>query len=122
MFPDDKRWGFFPSVSAAWRISEEDFFKEALPVFNELKIRASYGTTGNDLDVFNEKIKPFSYRRKYVNEGSYIFGDRLYQTIGPGDTPNPFLTWATSTSYNVGLDASALDRRLTGTLDLFLRE
>lgn len=122
LFPEDSRWGFFPSVSAAWRISEEDFFKNALPVFNELKLRASYGTTGNDLDVANEKINPFGYRRKYENSGSYIFGDRLYQTIAPGDTPNPYLTWATSTSYNIGLDAELLDHRLSGTLDVFLRE
>src|SRR5690606_27918667 len=67
LFPTDKRWGFFPSVSAAWRLSEEPFFQEALPTFNEFKLRASYGTTGNDLDVANEKIADFAYQRKYIN-------------------------------------------------------
>lgn len=122
LFPESKRWGFFPSVSAAWRLSEESFFQEALPVFNEFKLRASYGTTGNDLDVANEKIADFAYQRKYINSGSYIFGDRLYQTIGPAATPNPYLTWATSTSYNIGLDVAAMENRLNGTLDVFLRE
>lgn len=122
LFPEDKRWGFFPSVSAAWRISEENFFKEISSGFNELKLRASYGTTGNDLDVANERISPFSYMPRYVNSGSYMFGDRLYGAIAPGATPNPFLTWATSTTYNAGLDATVLDNRLSGSVDVFLKK
>ncbi len=122
LFPTEKRWGFFPSFSAAWRVSEENFFKNFSNVFDELKVRASYGTTGNDLDVNNEKINPFSYVEKYVNSGSYIFGDRLYGSIAPGATPNPFLTWATSTSYNAGLDATLLGGRLSGSIDAFLKK
>lgn len=122
LFPDGKRWGFFPSVSAAWRISEENFFKSNSNLFDELKLRASYGTTGNDLDVNNEKITPFSYMSRYINSGGYMFGDRYYGSIGPAPTPNPFLTWATSTTYNLGLDVGVLNNRLTGTLDVFLKE
>uniref|UniRef100_F4C2S1 TonB-dependent receptor n=1 Tax=Sphingobacterium sp. (strain 21) TaxID=743722 RepID=F4C2S1_SPHS2 len=122
LFPENKRWGFFPSVSAAWRLSEESFFKKFTNAFNELKIRGSYGTTGNDLDVNNEKINPFSYVARYINSGGYMFGDRFYGAIAPGATPNPNLTWATSTSYNIGLDAAGFNNRLSGTLDLFLRK
>lgn len=122
LFPSDKRWGFFPSVSAAWRLSEEPFFKNAISMFDDLKLRASYGTTGNDLDIYNEKIGTFAYTPTYVNSGSYIFGDRLYSSIQPGATPNPNLTWATSTTYNVGLDVAVLKNRLTGTLDLFIKK
>lgn len=122
LFPESKRWGFFPSVSAAWRISEESFFKNASTSFNELKLRASYGTTGNDLDVNDDEINPFSYVKKYVNSGGYMFGDRYYGSIAPGATPNPNLTWATSTTYNLGLDAALLNNRLSGTLDVFLKK
>lgn len=122
LFPTHKRWGFFPSVSAAWRLSEEDFFRNTTNFFDELKIRASYGTTGNDLNVANQRIAPFSYRNYYVNAGSYMFGDRLYTTIRPGATPNPELTWATSTTYNAGIDFSILKSRLNGTIDVFLRK
>src|SRR5690606_32786867 len=99
-----------------------NFFKNNTNVFDELKLRASYGTTGNDLNVNNDKINPFSYLPKYVNSGSYMFGNRLYGAIAPGPTPNPFLTWATSTTYNIGLDVGFLDNRLTGTVDAFLKE
>ncbi|WP_198405643.1 SusC/RagA family TonB-linked outer membrane protein [Chitinophaga caeni] len=122
LFPSDKRWGFFPSVSAAWRISEESFMKDNARVFDDLKLRASYGTTGNDLDVNGNKIDPFSYVKLYENGGSYIFGDRLYQGIVPRATPNPNLTWATSTTYNLGIDFATLRNRLSGTIDVFLRK
>lgn len=122
LFPSDKRWGFFPSVSAAWRLSEETFFKNTTRIFDDLKIRASYGTTGNDLNVNDERIGAFAYNNFYTNAGNYMFGDRLYRSIQPGATPNPNLTWATSTTYNVGLDVAVLKNRLTGTLDLFIKK
>lgn len=122
LFPKGKRWGFFPSVSAAWRISEEQFMKNSTSFLDDLKLRLSYGTTGNDLNVNNDKINPFSYSYRYQNAGSYIFGDKLYQSIAPGATPNPNLTWATSTTYNAGLDFGFLKNRLYGTLDVFLKK
>lgn len=122
LFPKEKRWGFFPSVSGAWRLSQEDFFQNWTESFNEFKLRASYGSTGNDLDVNNEKITPFSYMYKYVNAGGYMFGDRYYTSIKPGLTPNPNLTWATSKSYNVGLDVATFNNRLDASLDLFIRK
>src|SRR5690606_41536691 len=104
MFQESKRWGFVPSVSAAWRIAEEPFFRDWTSVFDELKIRACYGTTGNDLNVANREISAFAYAENYINSGSYIFADRLYQRIARAATPNRFLTWATSTTYNGGMD------------------
>lgn len=121
LFPKDKRWGFFPSVSTAWRISEESFMEGSRSWLDELKLRASYGSTGNDLDVNGNRIRPFSYNRVYTNAGSYIFGDELYRSIQPGATPNPNLTWATSTTYNVGVDVTTMNGRLTGSLDVFKR-
>jgi TonB-linked SusC/RagA family outer membrane protein len=121
LFPKEKRWGFFPSVSAAWRISEEDFMKD-ISWLDNLKVRASYGTTGNDLNVNNEKILPFSYINSYTSGTSYIWGDGQYLGIKPGATPNPYLTWATSTTYNGGIDVGFLRNRLSGSIDAFYRK
>ena len=122
LFAKDHRWGFFPSVSAGWRISQESFMEGTSSWLSNLKIRASYGTTGNDLDVDNEKIGKFSYLKKYVQSGSYIFGNTLANGIAPGATPNPILTWATSTTYNGWLDFGFFDNRLSGTMDVFYRK
>lgn len=123
LFPEHSRWGFFPSVSAAWRISEEAFFQDAQTAINELKLRASYGTTGNDLMISTDnRIPAFSYRDRYINSGGYMFGDRFYGAIAPGPTPSPNLTWATSTTYNAGVDVGVFNNKLTAALDVFLRE
>lgn len=124
LFPKEKRWGFFPSFSGAWRLSEEDFMKSSAPWLNDFKIRASYGTTGSDLDLNkanNEKITPFSYMNVYQSGGSYIWGDNLNLGIQPGATPNPYLTWATSTTYNGGFDFGVLNNKLTGSFDAFYK-
>ncbi|GGZ30561.1 SusC/RagA family TonB-linked outer membrane protein [Echinicola pacifica] len=122
LFPKDSRWGFFPSVSAAWRIVDESFMANTKSWLSDLKLRASYGTTGNDLDLNNDKIIPFSYVDTYGNNGGYIFGDDLYRGIAPGNTPNPYLTWATSTTYNIGLDFELMDTRLFGSIDVFTKK
>ena len=90
---------------------------------SNLKIRASYGTTGNDLDVDDEEIAAFAYLQKYNrSDNAYVFGSNLANTIVAGDTPNPTLTWATSSTYNGGLDFGFLDNRLSGTFDAFYRK
>ncbi len=121
LFPKEKRWGFFPSFSGAWRMSEEAFMKSAAPWLNDFKIRASYGTTGNDLNVDNQKITPFSYMNVYQSGSSYIWGDNLNLGIMPGATPNPNLTWATSTTYNMGFDFGVINNKLTGSFDAFYK-
>ncbi len=128
LFPKAKRWGFFPSVSAAWRISEEPFMVVTSSWLDNLKIRASYGTTGNDLDwdkstaKKSERIDPFSYIYSYVSGSSYIWGDKQNLGIKPGVTPNINLTWSTSTTYNGGFDFGVLNNRLSGSFDAFYRK
>ncbi|MDH6304731.1 TonB-linked SusC/RagA family outer membrane protein [Parabacteroides sp. PF5-5] len=122
LFPKSKRWGFFPSVSAAWRISEENFMASTRDWLDNLKIRASYGTTGNDLNVDNKRISPFSYINSYVSGTSYIWGNNQNLGIKPGATPNPYLTWVTSKTYNGGLDFAVLQNRLSGSFDAFYRK
>lgn len=122
LFAKGHRWGFFPSFSAAWRISEEGFMKNTRSWLSNLKLRASYGTTGNDLNVENKEITKFSYLQKYINGGSYIFGNNKAATIVASDTPNRNLTWATSRNYNAGLDFGFLNNRLNGNIDVFYRK
>lgn len=122
LFPKGNRWGFFPSVSAAWRIAAEDFMAGTSSWLDDLKLRVSYGTTGNDLDMYGRDLTPFSFVNTYSNGGSYIFGNELYTSIVPGDTPNPNLTWASSTTYNAGLDFELIDTRLVGSIDAFYKQ
>lgn len=122
LFPGDKRWGFFPSMSAAWRISEEQFFSNVRNTMSDLKLRASYGTTGNDLNVNAQRIGQFLYQEKYRPSGGYMFGDRYYNGVAYGATPTQNLTWTTSKSVNIGLDFGFINNKLTGSVDLFSRK
>lgn len=121
-FAKGHRWGFFPSASAAWRITQESFMESTRDWLSSLKLRASYGSTGNDLNVSNLEIGYFDYLQQYVAGGTYIFGSNLASTIAPGSTPNLNLTWATSKTWNVGLDWGLLNNRLTGEADFFVRK
>ena len=122
LFAPGKRWGFFPSVSAAWRMSAEPFMDKTRDWLSDFKIRASYGSTGNDLDVNGNKITRFSYIKQYVAGSGYIFGNSLNNGITPGSTPTPDLTWATSRTYNGGIDFGLFNNRFTGTADGFYRK
>lgn len=134
LFDSDKRWGFFPSVSAAWRLSEEEFFANVRNTVNDLRLRASYGSTGNYLDENGIPINQFTFRENYstvtINPetgvqtpvpGS-VFGNTYYNGLRYMTAPNPNVTWTVSKSYNVGLDFGFLNNRLTGNLDFFLRK
>ena len=120
-FPKDTRWGFFPSVSAAWRISDEAFMEDT-SVINNLKLRGSYGTSGNDWDrLISQEIAPFLYQNNYKSGNSYVFGNNLYNGIRPGTIPNPKITWAKTRMWNAGLDYGIFDNKITGTFDVFRR-
>ena len=114
IFPEDKRFGFFPAVSAGWRISEESFFQNALPVFNDLKLRASWGQTGND------RIDEWQYMATYGFGGGYVFGvDNEVKSIYQTRTPNPDVTWEVANQFDVGLEGQLLDNRLAFEVDYF---
>lgn len=113
LFPEDKRYGFFPAVSAAWRLSQEPFFRNGLPFFDEFKLRASMGRTGND------RIDPWQYLGTYGYSQGYVFGDQIAPGVFQTRTPNPGVGWEIANQFDVGLEATMMDHRLGVELDYF---
>ena len=109
-FAPGHRWGFFPSFSGAWRISEEPWFK--VPAINSLKFRASWGKLGNN--AVDDYATQLLYERR-----TYVFDGKTVPGAGVSAIVNEDLTWETTTMTDVGLDLSALKGRLEVTLDLF---
>ena len=116
-FPEDTRWGFFPYGSAGWRISEENFFKNALPFITNLKLRGSYGILGDDGAAAFQFVPGYSYP-----SGSYVFGTSLIPGLGFRAMPNPNITWYTIKSKNIALDFSIKNGLIYGQVDLFRRD
>ena len=110
-FADGNRWGFFPSVAAAWRISSESFMKGTEKWLDDLKLRLSYGTAGNN------NIPSGLLTQEYVaNSTSWINGYNSY--LAPSKTmANPNLKWETTITRNVGLDFTLFSSKLTGSID-----
>ncbi|MHB9055482.1 MAG: SusC/RagA family TonB-linked outer membrane protein [Paludibacteraceae bacterium] len=112
-FARDKRWGFFPSLSAAWRISEENFMDSYKEKFGDLKFRTSYGILGN------QNVDNYSYQTVYQMY-SNVYGFNNQSVPGTGYTyGNPYLTWEKSANFNLGLDATFLRNNLYVSLDYF---
>lgn len=124
-FAPDHRWGFFPSLELAWRMSEEEFFKGITNVVNGFKLRASYSETGNDrfaegwdyLTGFGVVASSDNYKTH-----GYIFGETNGQEIATIGLSNPNLTWEEMTNYNVGFDAALLNNKLLVEADAFYRK
>lgn len=115
IFAKGNRYGFFPGVSVAWVLSDEDFLQD-FNSLTQLKLRASTGKMGND------KIAPYQHQAAYsLNLQGYHFGFPTSSQLGivPGVLPNPDVTWEVATAQNIGLDASFWRRRLDISVDLF---
>jgi TonB-linked SusC/RagA family outer membrane protein len=119
-FAPDCRWGFFPSGSAAWRISEENFIKD-IEWLSNLKIRASYGSTGDDNQWNGDEIMAFQWREYYKNGDGYVFGDNLNNALSIGNTYNPLISWAKLEVWDIGVDFGFLGNRLSGEIDYFYK-
>lgn len=113
------RWGFFPSVSAGWRISEEPFFASCRAVVDNLKLRASFGSLGN------QKVSDYQYIRTISLKDfkTFGFGEPVPGKYAQLSAPNAAdLTWERSEQYNVGLDFSAFQSRLQLTVEGYVRD
>lgn len=113
-FPKGKRWGYFPSVSLGWVMSEENFIKK-LNFIDLLKLRLSYGQSGND------NVGSFKYLAGYAFDGSYIIGSNIMSGLYSTGLANPLLTWEKMSIYNGGVDFSLFNRKLYGTAEGFYR-
>lgn len=116
-FSKDNRWGYFPSVALGWRISEENFLKNNKVVSN-LKLRLSYGQTGQQ-DILNDYPYMTTFTVSYP-ESSYLFGDTWYNTYRP-NAYDKDIKWETTITWNAGLDYGFLDNRIYGSVDVYKR-
>lgn len=133
-FAKGNQWGFFPSGSAAWRISEEQFFKNitALSFINQFKIRGSYGVLGDDLSGdwdfgwipgYNYPATSGNADNGYYNQYApgYVFGDKFITGVTRKAIANEMITWYKATTFNIGVDFDAWDNKFGFTLDYFDR-
>lgn len=112
-FGANHKWGTFPSVSAAWRIIDEPFMKN-VKALNELKLRASYGISGNQ-----DGIDPYRSLQLYGISGQYYNAGNWYAAYKVSQNANPDLRWEQTEMANIGLDFVAFNNRLSGTLEYY---
>jgi TonB-linked SusC/RagA family outer membrane protein len=111
-FGPNNRYGFFPTFSGAWLLSDESFYK--IKWINYWKFRVSYGVSGND------QIPNFTYRALLNGEGVYVFDDVLTQGVAIGRPSNPDLKWETTSQFNAGMDLTLWDK-LNVTTNYFIK-
>lgn len=119
-FAKDHRWGFFPSASAGWRLSEEDFWQPLSSWWNNAKVRASVGSLGNQQVDYYSYIQSISTGNTL--SGYTLDGSSLLTYATEDDPVAGNLTWETVTTYDAGLDLSFLKNRLTITADAYIRD
>jgi TonB-linked SusC/RagA family outer membrane protein len=115
VFGSGNKWGYFPSGSVAWRISQENFLKDS-PVVSDLKLRASYGVTGN------QGIGPYGSLARLGSGSGWNYpwnGGLTNIGFGIADIANPKLKWETTSQSDIGVDVSLFKGRLTSTVDVY---
>ena len=113
-FGENNRWGYFPGAAFAWRVNKEQFLKNITEISN-LKLRVSYGKTGN------ERIPAYSYAAKMENT-YYASNNITYFGMSPGSSANPNLKWETTTQYDAGIDIGLFQNRITITFDYYNKQ
>jgi TonB-linked SusC/RagA family outer membrane protein len=115
-FGANHKWGYFPAVSAGWRISKESFMAN-VDFINDLKFRAGFGVTGTvPTDPYMSLISMNYSNNRFLYNGQWI------QPIEPVRNPNPDLRWEKKTEYNIGLDFAIWNNRISGSLDFYQRD
>ena len=113
IFAPGHRYGFFPAVSAGWRLSQEKFIKDRFPFINELKLRGSYGELGND------RVGQYQYLQAFSFGQNYVFGTTDAPGIYANTMPNPNITWEVSRKTDAGLEANLWNGKLGLDLTAF---
>lgn len=113
-FARNNKWAFFPSVSAAWRINGESFMKN-LTALSDLKLRAGYGTVGN------ENVLGVNALSLYQSGYNYLIGSTVHTGLALTQIENPDLKWETNYTINVGIDYGFFNQRINGSVEYFYR-
>ncbi|GGF05538.1 SusC/RagA family TonB-linked outer membrane protein [Flavobacterium limi] len=113
VFGANNRWGYFPSVGAAWRVDKENFMKNQ-QIFSDLKFRGSYGVTGNS-SGFN------AYTAQFISGslGTFYYNGQQIGAYGPNQAANPDLKWEKTATTNIGLDFGLFNGKITGSVDVY---
>jgi TonB-linked SusC/RagA family outer membrane protein len=114
-FAPKNRWGYFPGLSAGWRLSQEPFLRD-VTFINDLKLRAGYGETGNE--GFDAKVAS----RMYSADTWFLQDGNWFRTYGVMHNQNPDIKWEVKKEYNLGLDFSILANKLNGRIDFYKRK
>ncbi len=114
-FGANHKWADFPAFSVGWTLSEEDFLKGNRTI-NQLKLRAGYGVTGNQGFANYQSLILLGTGGAYLQNGSW------FETYGPSRNPNPDLRWEKKKEWNIGVDFSLLNNRLSGSFDVYQRK
>ncbi len=114
-FREGKRWGSFPSFSAGWRISEENFLANS-NFLSEFKLRASWGQLGN------QQINAYPYQATYSVNETYSFGEQVVLGVAQTEIANPDIEWETTTTWNLGADLAFARGKVNLSVDYFNRE
>lgn len=112
-FGANHKWGTFPSVSAAWGISQESFMED-IDWVNDLKLRAGYGVTGNQ-----DGLQPYKSLELYEASGTYYSNGSQLTAFKVSQNANPDLKWEQTAMLNIGLDFTLFDNRLNGTVEWY---
>lgn len=112
-FAKGNRWGFFPSASLGWRISEEAFFQSLTAYVSNLKFRVSYGLLGN------QKIDNYQYYSLIGNGGNYMYDNKIQMGYKESKMGNQLITWESSKNFNVAVDFGLFDNKLNGSFDWY---
>lgn len=114
-FGENNKYGFFPSASAGWRISEESFMEPLRSIISNLKLRASYGFTGNTEIGLYESLPT-------LGSVDWIIGNQLVTGFFPNKIPNPDLKWERTGQFDLGVDIGLIDNRIRITSDLYRKK
>ena len=121
-FPKASRWGFFPSISAGWRLSEEKFVKDNAPWITNIKIRGSWGMMGDDASASTYPSTVVGYQIDADRIGWKYDPAAITPGVYATAVPNPNLTWYTAKTWNVGVDWSLWKQMFGGTVEVFSRK
>ena len=121
-FGEGKRFGFFPSISAGYRISEEQFWEPIRNSINNLKVRASYGTLGNQLPSNTTSTNFYPYISLMAPSlSNWIMDGQKTQYLSNPRPISPYISWEKSTTSNIGLDAGFFNNKLNASVDAYIR-